>query len=91
MRKAFDQRPELRALRKLVAASDYQHTAQRNSALPQLVVTANDLDARPNPRKFPPNTDKFVNTWEVGVALAWTPNNTLTGVHAGRIRYSDSS
>lgn len=84
VRTAFEQRPELRALRKLVAASDYQHTAQRNSALPQLVATGNNLYAQPNPRYFPPNVDRFRNSWEVGVALAWSPNNTLTGYQAGR-------
>jgi outer membrane protein TolC len=84
VRQAFDQRPELRALRKLVAANDYAHTAQRNSALPQLVVSANDLYAQPNPRYIPPNIDKFKNSWEVGVALAWSPNQTLIGTHAGR-------
>jgi outer membrane protein TolC len=84
VRKAFEQRPELRALRKLVSANDYAHTAQRNSALPQLVVSANDLYAQPNPRYIPPNRDEFKNSWEVGVALAWSPTQTLTGVHAGR-------
>jgi outer membrane protein TolC len=84
LRLAFDQRPELRALRKLVSANDYAHTAQRNSALPQLVVSANDLYAQPNPRYIPPNIDNFKNSWEVGVAVAWSPNNTLIGTHAGR-------
>jgi outer membrane protein TolC len=94
VRKASDQRPELRALRKLVAANDYAHTAQRNSALPQIVLSANGLTAQPNPRYVPPNIGSgrgpirdrtnFKESWEVGVGLAWTPNNTLTGVHAGR-------
>jgi outer membrane protein TolC len=84
VRQAFGQRAELRALRKLVAANDHMHTAQRNSALPQLVLSANDLYAQPNPRYFPPNTDRFRNSWEVAVGLAWSPNNSLTGYQAGR-------
>jgi outer membrane protein TolC len=81
MNKAFAQRPELRALRKLVQANDALVAAQRGGALPQLVLSAGDLYASPNPRKFPP-TEKFYNTWEVGAGINWRLNNSANGYYA---------
>lgn len=82
VRKALEQRAELRALRKLVEANDLSHTAQKRAGLPQLVVSANGLSGRPNPRYIPVNKDSFKNSWEVGVGLEWSPNNTLASVRA---------
>jgi outer membrane protein TolC len=82
MSKAFAQRPELRALRKLVQANDALVAAQRGGALPQLVLSAGDLYAKPNPRKFPPNTKDFYNTWEVGAGINWRLNNSANGYYA---------
>lgn len=83
VRKAIEQRAELRALRKLVEANDYTHTAYKRAGLPQLVLSANDLYANPNPRKIP-IVDKFVNSWEVGVGIEWSPNATLNSVRTTR-------
>lgn len=83
VRKALEQRPEIRALRKLVEASDYTHTAQKRSGLPQVVLSASDLYAKPNPRKIP-IVNEFVNSWEVVVGLEWTPNSTLNSVRMTR-------
>jgi outer membrane protein TolC len=82
--RAFQLRPELKALRKLVSAQEKLTTAQRNSGLPQLVLSASDLYAQPNPRVFPPNTDEFKNSWEVGASVVWRPNDTYAGYTATR-------
>ena len=84
VRKAIEQRAELRALRKLVDASDLSHTAQKRSGLPQLVVSANGLSGQPNPRYIPVNTNDFKESWEVGVGIEWSPNNTLASVRSAR-------
>lgn len=82
--RALERRAELRALRKLVAASDQMQLAQKRSALPQLVIEAADTYAQPNPRYMPPNRSQFRNSWEIGASLVWSPNGTLTGWQAGR-------
>jgi outer membrane protein TolC len=81
---AFERRAELRALRKLVEANERTKSAQLGGAMPSLVVTGGDLYGLPNPRKFPPNkkSDGWFNTWEVGVALNWRVNNSITGNYA---------
>jgi outer membrane protein TolC len=79
--KAFERRAELRALRKMVESYEHTKTAQIGGAIPQVVVTANDLYGKPNPRKFPPNQTLF-NTWEVGVALNWRVNSSTSGKYA---------
>ena len=82
--RALEERPELRALRKLVDAGEHALQAQRGSAAPQVILSASDLYAQPNPRKFPPNTDKFYNTWEVGAAVNFRLNNGATGYYAAQ-------
>jgi len=82
--RALERRAELRALRKLVSASDRMRVAQQRSGLPQLVIDASDTYSQPNPRYLPPNRDQLRNSWEIGAAIVWSPNTTLTGYQAGR-------
>lgn len=77
--RAKEQRPELRAMRKMVEASDRLRTSERNAALPTVSVDGNVLHAQPNPRYFPPNREKFRTSWEVAATLAWSPNNAILG------------
>jgi outer membrane protein len=76
--RARDQRPELRALRKLVDANGQLKKSERNAALPTLSVDGNVIYGRPNPRYIPPNDD-FRTSWEVGATLAWSPNGAVIG------------
>jgi outer membrane protein TolC len=71
-----DRRPELRAMRKMIDASNHSKTAERNAALPTLSLDGNVLYANPNPRYIPPKPE-FKTSWEVGATLAWSPNNAL--------------
>ncbi len=79
LKRAFDQRPELRALRKMVGANDHLKTAERNAALPTLTVDGNTLHGQPNARYIPVNKNSFKNSWEIGATLSWSPNNAVVG------------
>jgi outer membrane protein TolC len=72
--KAQTQRPELLALRTLVGARESFADARRGAQWPQLRGTANVYYANPNPRYFP-QQDKFHTTWDMGLALSWSPND----------------
>jgi outer membrane protein TolC len=72
--KAQAQRPELLALRTLIGAREKFADARRGSQWPQLRATGNVLYAQPNPRVFP-QQERFDATWDVGVALTWSPND----------------
>jgi outer membrane protein len=78
LKRGLEQRPELRAMRKMVGVSEQQRVAERNAALPVLSLEGGALRANPNPRYVPP-LQKFRNSWEVGATVAWTPNSALTG------------
>ncbi|MFM2417013.1 MAG: hypothetical protein RL385_1736 [Pseudomonadota bacterium] len=84
VKRAIEQRPELRALRKVIDATDHTRLAQRNAGLPQLVLEGGALHAQPNPRYFPPNTKNFKTSWEVGASIVWSPNNSLVGYQGGK-------
>jgi outer membrane protein len=79
LKRALEQRAELRAMRKMVGANDSLKSAERNAALPTLAVEGSVLSGRPNPRYIPPNTDRFRNSWEIGATLAWSPNSAIVG------------
>lgn len=81
--RAFEKRPELRAMRKMIEASDRTRVAERNAALPTLALDGNLLYANPNPRYIPPRTE-FKSSWEVSATLAWSPNNSLLGYQRGQ-------
>jgi outer membrane protein TolC len=78
LKRGLEQRPELRAIRKLIGANDLLKTAERNAVLPVLSVEGTNLYANPNPRYVPPR-NAWHNTWEVGATLSWSPNNALVG------------
>lgn len=83
LKRGIEQRPELRAIRKMLGANEHLKTAERNAALPVLSVEGNTLYGNPNPRYIPP-LQKFKNSWEVGATLAWTPTNALLGYQRGK-------
>ncbi len=67
-------RPELKALRTLHDARKHFARARRGQVLPKVYAGANYYYARPNQR-FIPQVDEFRGTWDVGVSLAWSPND----------------
>lgn len=78
LKRGLEQRPELRAIRKLVGANEHLKLAEKGAALPVLSVEGTALEANPNPRYVPPKA-AFRHSWEVGATLAWTPNSALIG------------
>jgi outer membrane protein TolC len=69
-------RPELIALRKLEKARDYLARAKRGAQYPKLNGFGNVYYANPHPRVIP-QTPEWRQTWDVGVMLSWSPNDSV--------------
>jgi outer membrane protein TolC len=85
---ALGQRPELRALAEGLSSLRDQAKLARAGYYPRLDAFGNVIYANPNPRIFP-QVDQFTATWDVGVALSWSPNDvagTVPGSHAADAR-----
>ena len=77
--KALGGRPELRAMDLRVKAGEAGVTLARSGWFPQVYLTGNYYDLRPNPRLMPAK-DKFYSTWDFGVSVSmdlWNWNATL--------------
>jgi outer membrane protein TolC len=68
-------RPELIALTNTIEARQKLLRARKGAEYPKLSATAGDVYANPNSRYVPPQA-KWHNTWDVGVTLAWSPNDS---------------
>ncbi len=73
---AHETRPELLALRKLKRSREHLLRARRGAEYPQIRATANGYYARPNTR-FVPAEDEWKASWDVGVGLTWSPNDSI--------------
>jgi outer membrane protein TolC len=82
-RRALEGRAELAALAHAGEGERAQARATRALLLPRLELFGNLISANPNPRFFPPE-DRFRTTWEVGVQLAFSPNDLAAGLAAAR-------
>ena len=71
---ALRKRPEMRAFARSDAALRAQRTATESTGLPRLDAFGNGYVANPNPRIFP-QREEWKATWDVGVQLAWSPND----------------
>lgn len=87
---ALDARPEMQLFDHLVDLHHHTAAAQRGAAAPHLVVGANYLLANPNQRILP-LTEEFRGTWDVTVALQWSPNATVRGVKAAEQAATDEA
>jgi outer membrane protein TolC len=77
--KALGGRPELRAMDLRVKAGEAGVTLARSGWFPQVILTGNYYDLRPNPRLMPAK-DRFYSTWDLGVSVSmdlWNWNATL--------------
>jgi outer membrane protein TolC len=72
---AMDRRLEVRALDETAWSLREQAKVARAGYYPRLDVFADAIYANPNPRVFLPES-KFRGTWDVGVQVVWTPNDT---------------
>lgn len=69
-------RLDLRALEKQRDTFENLEDTTKAGYAPRLSAFANGLYARPNPRVFPAQ-ERFDFTWEAGVRLTWTINDTF--------------
>ena len=82
LRRAFAERPELRALRALREARDSAATARAGARWPEIFVSAGVDVANPNARLFPLRED-WRTTWDISLVARWSPNDFL--IHNERL------
>jgi outer membrane protein TolC len=78
---ALDKRLEIRALDETAWSLREQAKANRAAYFPRIDAIGDLIMANPNPRVFT-GTQVFTGTWDVGVQLVWTPNDTVNAVGA---------
>lgn len=79
---AVARRPELEALRAQIRSRGAARAASAASGYPHLSVYAGADYANPNRYQIPPRAE-FTPSWEVGAAVVWSPNDTLSAAHQG--------
>jgi outer membrane protein len=77
-RQAEGRRPELKAASFAAVSYDKKADALRSKTLPRLDALAQSTFANPNQRYFP-QKDEFNSSWQVGVQLSFSINDTLNG------------
>jgi outer membrane protein TolC len=70
-------RPELLALKKLEQVRAYMIKARRNAQYPVLGPFANVYYGNPHPRVIPQVEGKGQHSWDVGLMLTWSPNDSV--------------
>ncbi|AKT40171.1 TolC family protein [Chondromyces crocatus] len=78
---ALRKRLEIRALDETIYSLKDVESVTRAGYMPRIDATANVLYANPNPRVFPMTQD-FRATWDAGVRLTWTVNDTFSNIGA---------
>ena len=73
---ALDRRLEVRALDETAWSLREQGKVARAGYYPRLDVVGNAIFANPNPRYFFPEA-QFRESWDVGVQVVWTPNDSF--------------
>lgn len=74
---AMEKRLEVRALDETIWSLRESVRAVRAGTLPRLDAFGDYYYANPNSRVFP-QKDEFKATWDVGVQLTWSPNDTFS-------------
>lgn len=74
---------ELKSLDANVESLRKQTSVVRNGAYPQLSAFADAIEANPNQRRFP-QSDEWFPTWDAGVQLTWSPNDTFSSLASAR-------
>ena len=78
---ARQHRLDIQALQKTKSALEEAASAQRGSYYPRIGAFANAIYANPNQRIFPQD-NRWDFTWDVGVRLTWTINDTFSTIGA---------
>lgn len=86
MKTARAQRLDFKTLDLGIEAKEKQTDAEKANEYPRLTAFATGDYDRPNQRYFP-QTDAFKFTWQAGIQLGWTLNDTLiSGTNLKRLR-----
>ena len=80
VRRALEQRPEIRGADYRVKASQSAVALAKSGWWPQVLFTGNYYYARPNSRIFPA-VDQFRDTWDLGISLSFDLWNWGTTIH----------
>ncbi len=75
---AVANRPEIKALRKLVDVTASYAKLERVAVFPRLTIDGSATYAQPNQRVFI-DPQNFYLTWQIGVNLRWSPNDAVVG------------
>lgn len=81
--RAYENRPDLRALHKYIEVTRHQIKSAKGSGAPDVLARGSVQYSNPNLRVVP-QQDRFESTWEVGAVIRWTPNATVEA--SGRAR-----
>jgi outer membrane protein len=81
--RAYRNRHEVAALEALAQVHRQSERASVGASLPHLVFVAGADYANPNQRVIPPE-EEFIGSWEVGAALTWSPNDSVTAAYRSR-------
>ncbi len=74
---AYQNRPDLQALRKYIEVTEHQLKSAKGSGAPDLLARGSAQYSNPNLRRIP-QVQRFVGTWEVSAIIRWSPNATVT-------------
>jgi outer membrane protein len=92
LRKAVDQRPELRGMDYRVKAAESGVTMARSGWFPQIFLVGDYLYARPNQRIFP-TQDIFKDTWDVSLSVSfdiWNWGATIDQTNQAQARLTQA-
>ncbi|MEM7436991.1 MAG: TolC family protein [Myxococcota bacterium] len=76
LEQALQHRPDIRALRTYVQATEHQLRSANGGRAPDILVRGLAQYANPNFRVVP-QQQRFQATWEVSAVLRWAPNDTI--------------
>lgn len=80
VRKAKENRPDLKAMRERVNAGEAGVSIARAGWFPQIFLVGNYIYAKPNQRIFP-TQDKFKDTWDISLSASFDLWNWGTTLH----------
>jgi outer membrane protein TolC len=86
--RAYQDRPDLLALRTYIDATTHQLKSANGGRLPDFLLRASAEYSNPNLRVIP-QEKRFVGTWEVGAVIRWAPNDTVNA--QGRSRQLEAA
>ena len=74
--RAYQNRPDLRALLEYIEVTEHQLKSAKGSGAPDLLARGSVQYSNPNLRVVP-QRQRFESTWEVSAVIQWTPNATV--------------